>query len=285
MNRNPSRFSILAATGFALLALAGCQPAAAPGAAAPATPAATTPRAAGMVAVEDFKAGMAKAKAEGKAVLVDAWAPWCHTCLSMQNYVMNDPSLASLADRVVLVELDTDKPENAFFLEKYSVNVWPTFFIIDPNSTQVAGVWPGAASVREFRGFIEEGLAGIEAMGSDQSDPNSPLRRMMAAKAAQATRDYAKAATLYSELVAANDKTWPRRSEALMGWLSSLDQAGNVQECLKVGRAHLSEVEGAAVPADYASRLVKNDFAWAAKNRERILGEWSKRYESKAAPK
>jgi len=39
------------------------------------------------------------------------------------------------------------------------------------------------------------------------------------------------------------------------------------------------------VPADYGNRLVKNDFAWAAKNRERILAEWSKRYESKAAPK
>ncbi len=39
------------------------------------------------------------------------------------------------------------------------------------------------------------------------------------------------------------------------------------------------------VPADYASRLVKNDFAWAAKNRDRVLTEWSKRYESKAAPK
>jgi iron(III) transport system substrate-binding protein len=39
------------------------------------------------------------------------------------------------------------------------------------------------------------------------------------------------------------------------------------------------------VPADYASRLAKNDFAWAAKNRDRVLAEWSKRYESKAAPK
>jgi iron(III) transport system substrate-binding protein len=39
------------------------------------------------------------------------------------------------------------------------------------------------------------------------------------------------------------------------------------------------------VPADYASRLAKNDFAWAAKNRERILAEWSKRYENKAAKK
>ena len=39
------------------------------------------------------------------------------------------------------------------------------------------------------------------------------------------------------------------------------------------------------VPADYANHLVKNDFMWAAKNRDRILAEWSKRYESKAAPK
>lgn len=39
------------------------------------------------------------------------------------------------------------------------------------------------------------------------------------------------------------------------------------------------------VPADYGSRLVKNDFGWSAKNRDRILAEWSKRYESKAAPK
>jgi iron(III) transport system substrate-binding protein len=39
------------------------------------------------------------------------------------------------------------------------------------------------------------------------------------------------------------------------------------------------------VPADYASRLVKNDFGWAAANRDKILAEWSKRYESKAAPK
>jgi iron(III) transport system substrate-binding protein len=39
------------------------------------------------------------------------------------------------------------------------------------------------------------------------------------------------------------------------------------------------------VPADYKDKLVKNDFAWAAANRDKILAEWSKRYESKAAPK
>ncbi|TDR82987.1 putative 2-aminoethylphosphonate ABC transporter substrate-binding protein [Paludibacterium purpuratum] len=39
------------------------------------------------------------------------------------------------------------------------------------------------------------------------------------------------------------------------------------------------------LPRDYAKRLIKNDFGWAAQNRDAILQEWSRRYESKAAPK
>ncbi|TMH53457.1 MAG: putative 2-aminoethylphosphonate ABC transporter substrate-binding protein, partial [Betaproteobacteria bacterium] len=39
------------------------------------------------------------------------------------------------------------------------------------------------------------------------------------------------------------------------------------------------------VPADYEKRLVKNDFAWEAKNRDKILAEWTKRYDAKSAPK
>jgi iron(III) transport system substrate-binding protein len=39
------------------------------------------------------------------------------------------------------------------------------------------------------------------------------------------------------------------------------------------------------VPADYEKRLVKNDFAWEAKNRDKILAEWTKRYDSKSEPK
>jgi iron(III) transport system substrate-binding protein len=39
------------------------------------------------------------------------------------------------------------------------------------------------------------------------------------------------------------------------------------------------------VPADYEKRLVKNDFAWSAKNRDKILAEWTKRYDAKSEPK
>ena len=39
------------------------------------------------------------------------------------------------------------------------------------------------------------------------------------------------------------------------------------------------------VPADYEKRLVKMDFGWAADNRERILAEWTQRYNAKSEPK
>ncbi|MFE0752621.1 putative 2-aminoethylphosphonate ABC transporter substrate-binding protein [Inquilinus sp. NPDC058860] len=41
----------------------------------------------------------------------------------------------------------------------------------------------------------------------------------------------------------------------------------------------------ANVPADLQQRLIKNDFAWAAANRDRILAEWSRRYDGKSEPK
>jgi len=39
------------------------------------------------------------------------------------------------------------------------------------------------------------------------------------------------------------------------------------------------------LPADIESRMIKNDFEWAANNRNAILEEWTKRYDSKSEPK
>jgi len=44
-----------------------------------------------------------------------------------------------------------------------------------------------------------------------------------------------------------------------------------------------SKLEG--IPDNYEKLLAKNDLNWSAKNRERILAEWSKRYEGKAEAK
>ncbi|GAA2878659.1 iron(III) transport system substrate-binding protein [Aminobacter niigataensis] len=39
------------------------------------------------------------------------------------------------------------------------------------------------------------------------------------------------------------------------------------------------------LPADIEGKMIKNDFEWAANNRNTILEEWTKRYDSKSEPK
>ena len=38
-------------------------------------------------------------------------------------------------------------------------------------------------------------------------------------------------------------------------------------------------------PEGILDKMIKNDFAWAAANRERILKEWQNRYGAKSEPK
>ena len=205
---------------------------------------------------DDVEGAMKKARAEGKVVLVDAWAPWCHTCLSMKSYVLPDPSLAPLADRVVVVAIDTDRPENAGFLEKYAVNVWPSFFVLDPAAGQVLGYWPGSASAREMKQLLDESIASLDDARASKMPAGSPDRELLTAKAAQATGEYDKAAKAYARAVDKAPATWARRSEALMGWVFALYRGRNWDECARVGKAHANEVTGAAVPADYSSMLL-----------------------------
>ena len=62
---------------------------------------AAAPSASGIRWVEDdWPAARAQAKRDKKLVAVDVWATWCHTCLSMKNYVLTEPELAPLARMV-----------------------------------------------------------------------------------------------------------------------------------------------------------------------------------------
>ncbi len=38
-------------------------------------------------------------------------------------------------------------------------------------------------------------------------------------------------------------------------------------------------------PKEPRKQLIKNDFNWAAKNRDRILEKWNRRYGAKSEPK
>lgn len=201
---------------------------------------------------DDFEGTMARAKAEKKALFVDAWAPWCHTCLSMKNYVLVDPSLKPFADRVIFAAIDTDKPSSAAFLERYKMTFWPTFFVIDPNDGDVVAYFPGAGSAAEMKAFIDDALHAMDA----SAKPGDPLLLLARASSARAAGDAKKALALYDELLVKTDAKWSRRSEALAGKLNALATSGDPDGCARFGTEHIDEIKGAAAPADFASVML-----------------------------
>ncbi|MDX2157106.1 MAG: putative 2-aminoethylphosphonate ABC transporter substrate-binding protein [Hyphomicrobiaceae bacterium] len=91
---------------------------------------------------------------------------------------------------------------------------------------------------------------------------------------------------------------WDMEATAIVKGTKNLDAAKKVADWIASKEANelygkyyaiVAHSDVKAAPANYPTTaeqaMVKNDFAWMAANRERILAEWVKRYESKAQPK
>ena len=99
---------------------------------------------------DDYAVALAMAKKSNVPLFVDAWAPWCHTCVFMREHVFNKPELLKHGQRYVFLSIDTEKEKSAAFLQKYPIDVWPTLFVVDPKTETVVLKWLGSVNVEQF---------------------------------------------------------------------------------------------------------------------------------------
>ena len=91
---------------------------------------------------------------------------------------------------------------------------------------------------------------------------------------------------------------WDMEATAIVKGTKTLDLARTLVDWSVTEQANRLYNEGYAViaipeiakpvkyyPDNVQQKMIKNDFDWAASNRERILAEWQKRYDSKSEPK
>lgn len=201
-------------------------------------------------------AAFAAARASGKRVVVDLWAPWCHTCLSMQNVVLTAANLPAMADRFVWLAIDTEREENAGLLERLSVSVWPTFYVVDAGPADVArveilGRWLGSASPEQFSRFLAESdrLPAPPTAGAAW-DPSGAL---VAADALAAQGRQADAAAAYAALLERAPQSWPRRPDVLVALMTALWKAKDIDTCLRVAETSLGQTGNAASAVDFSS--------------------------------
>lgn len=201
------------------------------------------------------EAAFAAARASGKRVVVDLWAPWCHTCLSMQNVVLTAASLPAMAERFVWLAIDTEREENARWLERLPVSVWPTFYVVDAGPAdagriEVRGRWLGAASAEQFSRFLAES-DGPAATGSGRA-PTELAGALSAADSLAAQARHAEAAVAYAALLERAPQSWPRRPEALVAWMTALWKAKDIDGCLRAAEENLDATGNAASAVDFS---------------------------------
>ncbi len=99
-------------------------------------------------------------------------------------------------------------------------------------------------------------------------------------------------------IIPAEGTGWEMEASAIVKGTKNLDLAKKILDWVASKEANQIYAKTYAVvalpgaespppnyPADAEKKLIKNDFGWMAANRARILAEWAKRYDSKAAPK
>ncbi len=233
MHARPDQLKLRSVLGalFVALLVNGC--AAAP-VAAPASPHAGT--AAGPPFVVRWQDAKARAAREHKPIFVDAWAPWCHTCLSMRSFVLSDPALRPFYDRFVWLALDVERPESAEFLARYPVGGLPTFLVVDGVTGDVKRRWLGAMTLAELRQLLQDGEEAMVAL----SNRDLALTRLYEAHGLLLAGKTEPALERYRSLLGSVAETWPRRLEVLVALVDALSRqqtASAAAECTAlVGR-------------------------------------------------
>lgn len=198
---------------------------------------------------DDYAKAEAQAKAEGKLLFVDVWAPWCHTCLAMRHGVLDAPALGAHGAGFVFASLDGDREENASFVGEHPLRVWPTFFVVDPTSRAIVALYGGSLSLSELEKFLDDAwLAHAGSTGTFGEEAQA----LAEGHAAFAKKDYARAAERYAR---AADVDWPRRTEALVAAMYALTSSKAYAQCGSFGVAHLEDVRGASSQADFIAVL------------------------------
>lgn len=178
---------------------------------------------------DDYATAVAMAKKSKVPLFIDAWAPWCHTCVFMKEHVFNRPELLANGQRYVFLSVDTEKETSAPFLQKYPIDVWPTLLVVDPAKETVVLKWLGSATVDQFNKLLDDGE---KAMKVATQPKGSAEQKLAQADRAYGEKKLPAAITAYREALKLMKDDHPRRARTVESLLTVLSQNRSNKECV-----------------------------------------------------
>lgn len=172
----------------------------------------------------------------------------------MQAYVLPDPRLRKLAGRFVWLSVDTEKPVNRAFVERFPIDAWPTLLVIDPATQEVVVRWAGTATAADIERLALDGERSVKAVQASRADTLlAEADRLVGA------REHQRAAGVYREALTAGGPGWSGRERAVEARLQALGWGDDPAACVAAAREGLPAVKTPAI----AARVVAQGLACA----------------------
>lgn len=224
---------------------------------------------------DDFDKALALAQSKGVPLVIEGWAPWCHTCRSMRAFTWTDPALAKHAKRFVWLSLDMEKASNAPARKRIGISAFPTLYVLDPKDGQVAIRWLGSANVAQLEKLFDDGELSVKGGAKGPA-----LEALIAADRAYGSQKYGPACDGYRHALMAGGPSWPGYNRAAESYMFASSQADSNESTLLVADQVWSHVKGTVSSAVVAGTAL--DAAVELDNHHPRRDEWLKRYEAAA---
>jgi thioredoxin-like negative regulator of GroEL len=105
---------------------------------------------------DDYPRALAEARSKNVPLFVDAWASWCHSCVSLKQFVFKDQRIASETSHFVWLTIDTENPKNGDFVAKFPNAVLPTLRVIAPDDEHEMLKWEGTLTAPELVDTLDD---------------------------------------------------------------------------------------------------------------------------------
>jgi hypothetical protein len=186
---------------------------------------------------DDYARALADARAKHRPIFVDAWAIWCHTCLSLKSFVLTDPALSEHKEAFTWLTVDSEKAENADLVERLGLRVLPTLWVLDPITEKPVWSWNGGLTATELTTALRDVRARAQTTARDKD---------LAAAQTDAANGRAEGALAHYRAALDDRAPFPERARAVDAFVSLLEDREakeSKSECVAVARR-----EGPSLP-------------------------------------
>ncbi len=117
---------------------------------------ASTGKGGGVAWSQDLPGALAKAKAEGRVVMVDFYADWCGWCKKLDETTFAHPQVRQALAGLVPVKLDAERGGREA-ARRYRVDGYPTLLFLDATGREVGripGYLPPTAFLEELQDIL-----------------------------------------------------------------------------------------------------------------------------------